>query len=171
MTSILEKVRKVPDFPKKGILFYDLTTVLQDPVTYSAIMESLAEPFERKKIEVIVSMESRGFIFGAALASDLGAGFVPVRKPGKLPWKTHREAYNLEYGNDALEIHQDAIRKGQRVLVVDDVLATGGTAVATLKLLQQLGANVVGAAFVIEIAALEARKKLNGIEVHSLMKV
>src|SRR6266850_8486809 len=112
MELVKEKIRKVPDFPKKGILFYDLTPVLQDPVTFGAVIEALAEPFERKKVEVICSMESRGFIFGSAVANDLGAGFVPVRKPGKLPFKTLREEYDLEYGKDALEIHRDAIRPG-----------------------------------------------------------
>ena len=116
-------------------------------------------------------MESRGFIFGAPLANDLGAGFVPVRKPGKLPWKTVKEEYNLEYGTDALEIHKDAIKPGQRVLIVDDVLATGGTALATIKLLRQLQADIVGAAFVIEINALEGRSKLEGTNIHSLWRV
>jgi adenine phosphoribosyltransferase len=166
-----EKVRKIPDFPKKGILFYDLCPILQDPVAFAQVIEEMAGPFERKKIEVVVSMESRGFIFGAALASDLGAGFVPVRKPGKLPAKTVREDYDLEYGKDALEIHRDAVNHGQRVLIVDDVLATGGTALATANLLRKLEADIVGASFVMEIGALGGRKKLEGIDIHSLWSV
>ncbi len=170
MELVREKIRKVPDFPKKGILFYDLTPVMRDPITFAHILESLAEPFERKKVELVCSMESRGFIFGSALASDLGAGFIPVRKPGKLPSKTIKEEYNLEYGTDALEIHHDAIKKGQRVLMIDDVLATGGTAEATLRLLRRAGADVIGAAFVLEIAALEGRKRLD-VESHVLISV
>jgi adenine phosphoribosyltransferase len=171
MHELLEKIRKVPDFPKPGILFYDVTTLLKDPVTFSTVLESLAEPFERKKIEVVCSIESRGFIFGAALASDLGAGFVPIRKPGKLPWKTARQEYSLEYGTDALEIHVDAVSPGQRVLLVDDLLATGGTAEAALKLLRKFQAEVVGSAFVIELKALKGREKLKGVDIHSLLVV
>ncbi len=168
---VLEKIRKVPDFPKPGILFYDLTTVMQDPISYGLILESLAKPYERKKVELVVSVEARGFIFGSAVANDLGAGFVPVRKPGKLPWKTVSESYDLEYGQDTLELHQDAIRAGQRVLIVDDLLATGGTAAATLKMLRGFKADIVGAAFVMELKALEGRRKLEGVEIHSLMQV
>lgn len=171
MELLREMVRKVPDFPRKGILFYDMTPVMVDPVAFGTVLEALAEPFARKKVEVVVSMESRGFIFGAALANDLGAGFVPVRKPGKLPWKTAREEYELEYGADALEIHKDAIQPGQKVLIVDDLLATGGTAKATLKLLRQFQADIVGASFVIELAELGGRKKLDGVEVRALMTV
>jgi adenine phosphoribosyltransferase len=171
MDLLKEKIRRVPDFPKKGILFYDLTPIMQDPVAFGQVLESLAEPFERKKIELVISMESRGFIFGAALANDLGAGFVPVRKPGKLPWKTARHEYNLEYGKDALEIHRDAVSPGQRVLIVDDVLATGGTAEATATLLRQMEAEIVGASFVLEIGELGGRKRLSGINVQSLWTV
>jgi adenine phosphoribosyltransferase len=171
MQELMEKIRKVPDFPKPGILFYDVTTLLQDPVTLATVLEALAEPFERKKIEVVCSIESRGFIFGAALASDLGAGFVPLRKPGKLPWKTARQEYALEYGTDAIEMHVDAITPGQRVLIVDDLLATGGTAGAALALLRKFKAEIVGAAFVIELKALKGRQKLDGIEIHSLITV
>jgi adenine phosphoribosyltransferase len=171
MDLLKEKIRKVPDFPKKGILFYDLTPIMQDPVAFGQVLESLAAPFERKKIELVISMESRGFIFGAALANDLGAGFVPVRKPGKLPWKTARHEYNLEYGKDALEIHRDAVTPGQRVLIVDDVLATGGTAEATATLLRQMEAEIVGASFVLEIGELGGRKRLSGVNVQSLWTV
>ncbi|MFH1263077.1 MAG: adenine phosphoribosyltransferase [Pseudomonadota bacterium] len=171
MNELLKKIRTVPDFPKPGILFYDVTTLLKDPVTFSEVLEAMAEPFERKKIELVCSIESRGFIFGAALASDLGAGFVPIRKPGKLPWKKAREEYSLEYGKDAIEMHVDAVGKGQRVLLVDDLLATGGTAAAAISLLRKFEADIVGAAFVIELKALAGRQKLNGIEIHSLVVV
>jgi adenine phosphoribosyltransferase len=171
MELLREKIRTVPDFPKKGILFYDITTVLKDPVTFGAVLEALAEPFERKKIEIVCSMESRGFIFGAALANDLGAGFVPVRKPGKLPSKTLRQEYALEYGTDALEIHEDAVSPGQKVLVVDDLLATGGTAFATIQLLRRMKADVVGASFVIELTKLGGRKRLEGVDVLALLSV
>ncbi len=171
MQEWMEKIRKVPDFPKKGILFYDVTPVLQDPVSFGNVLEAMAAPFERKKIQVVCSIESRGFIFGAALANDLGAGFVPVRKPGKLPWKTARQEYDLEYGKDALELHIDAVSPGQKVLIVDDLLATGGTAQAALNLLRKFNADVVGASFVIELTALGGRKRLDGIEVRTLLSV
>ncbi|HLG20344.1 MAG TPA: adenine phosphoribosyltransferase, partial [Bdellovibrionota bacterium] len=119
MKAITDRIRKVPDFPKKGILFYDVTPVLQDPVSFGAVLEALVEPFERKKVEIVCGIESRGFIFGAAVANDLGAGFVPVRKPGKLPWNKKKQEYDLEYGKDALEMHVDAIQPGQRVLIID----------------------------------------------------
>src|SRR5262249_44967932 len=137
--------------------------------TFGTVIEALAEPFERKKVEVVCSMESRGFIFGSAVANDLGAGFVPIRKPGKLPWKTQRQEYELEYGKDALEIHKDAISPGQRVLIIDDLLATGGTALAALQLVRQLRAEVVGASFVIELTSLGGRKRLEGIDVRTLL--
>lgn len=171
MELLKEKLRKIPDFPKKGILFYDVTPVLQDPVMFSSVIEALAEPFQRKRVEKIVGIESRGFIFGAALADDLGAGFVPVRKPGKLPYKTIREEYELEYGKDALEIHKDAISPGQRVLIVDDLIATGGTAQATVSLCRKLEADIVGIAFVIELIALGGRKKLEGVDIHTLISL
>lgn len=171
MNELLEKIRTVPDFPKPGILFYDITTLLKDPVTLSTVLETMAAPFERRKIEVVCAVESRGFIFGSALASDLGAGFVPIRKPGKLPWKTSREEYSLEYGTDALEMHLDAVQPGQKVLLVDDLLATGGTAAAALQLLKKAQAEIVGSAFVIELKALEGRKKLEGLDIHSLIEV
>ena len=169
MKHLLEKIRTIPDFPKKGILFYDITTLLADPVGFSQVIEELAEPFLKKKIDVVCGIESRGFIFGSALANDLGAGFVPIRKPGKLPSKTIKEEYTLEYGTDALEIHEDAIKPGQRVLLVDDLLATGGTAYASFQLLRRLKADVVGLSFVIELTALAGRKRIEGVPVHSLI--
>ncbi len=171
MDVLKEKIRTIPDFPKPGILFYDITTVLQDPVSFGAVLEALAEPFQRKKIELVASIESRGFIFGAALANDLGAGFVPVRKPGKLPYETLKQEYALEYGTDTLEVHKDAVSPGQKVLIVDDLLATGGTAFAALQLLRQMGADVVGATFVMELKALNGRKRLEGTDVKSLWTV
>ena len=171
MEVIIEKLRRVPDFPKKGILFYDLTPILQDPIMFGTLIDALVEPFKRKKVEVVCSMESRGFIFGAAVANDLGAGFVPVRKPGKLPWKTLKQEYDLEYGKDALEVHKDAVKPGQKVLVLDDVLATGGTALATVQLLRELKADIVGASFVAEIGALKGRKRLEGVDVRCLISL
>lgn len=171
MDVLKEKIRTIPDFPKPGILFYDITTVLQDPVSFGAVLEALAEPFQRKKIEAIASIESRGFIFGSAIANELGAGFIPIRKPGKLPYETLKQEYALEYGTDTLEVHKDAVSPGQKVLIVDDLLATGGTAFAALQLLRQMGAEVVGAAFVIELKALNGRKRLEGIDVSALWTV
>src|SRR5713226_595453 len=136
MDELKSKIRHVPDFPKAGILFYDITTLIGDPLGFRAAVDSLVTPFENQGIEVVVGIESRGFIFGAAVADRMGAGFSPVRKPGKLPSKTERATYQLEYGTDSLEIHDDAVRKGQRVLIVDDLLATGGTARATADLVK-----------------------------------
>lgn len=169
MNHLLKKIRTVPDFPKPGILFYDITTLLSDPVSFSELIEEMAEPFLKKKIEVVCAIESRGFIFGAALANDLGAGFVPIRKPGKLPSKTVKEEYASEYGKDSLEIHADAVKEGQKVLLVDDLLATGGTALAAIQLLRRLKADVVGATFAIELKALSGRNRLEGIDIHSLI--
>jgi adenine phosphoribosyltransferase len=164
------KIRNVPDFPKAGILFYDVTTLLQDPVGFHAAIDSLAIPFEHQGIEIIVGIESRGFIFGSAVADRIGAGFTPVRKPGKLPSRTVRASYELEYGTDALEIHDDAIRKGQRVLIVDDLLATGGTARATTELVKRLGGQVHALAFLIELVALNGRRRLDGERVHTVLR-
>src|SRR5207249_67754 len=136
MDHLKTKIRNVPDFPKAGILFYDITTLLQEPIGFRAAVDSLALPFEHQDVEIVVGIESRGFIFGAAVADRIGAGFIPVRKPGKLPSRTVRASYALEYGTDALEMHDDAIRGGQRALVVDDLLATGGTARATTELVK-----------------------------------
>jgi adenine phosphoribosyltransferase len=165
-----EKIREVPDFPKAGILFYDITTLLQDPSGFKSAIDSLALPFERQGIDIVVGIESRGFIFGAAVADRIGAGFTPVRKPGKLPSRCVRESYALEYGSDCLEIHEDAIRTGQRVLIVDDLLATGGTARATTDLVKRLGGTVHALAFLIELVALNGRSKLAGERIHAVLQ-
>src|SRR5579883_1039602 len=148
--SLKKLIRGVPDFPKKGILFYDITTLLKDKVGFAKLVDALSERFIGRQVDLVLGIEARGFIFGPALAYRLNAGFVPVRKPGKLPAATTRVEYDLEYGSNALEVHQDAIYKGQRVLIVDDLLATGGTAEATAKLATKLGAEIIGLAFVVE---------------------
>ena len=163
------RIRHVPDFPKAGILFYDITTLLQDAVGFRGAIDAMATPFDGHRIDVVVGIESRGFIFGAAVADRLRAGFAPVRKPGKLPSATLRASYDLEYGSDALEIHADAVTKGQRVLIVDDLLATGGTASATVDLVKRLGGDVQALAFLIELAALNGRDKLPGERVHAVL--
>jgi adenine phosphoribosyltransferase len=163
------KIRHVPDFPKPGILFYDITTLLRDPEGLRLSLDALAAPFVATPIDLVVGMESRGFIFGAALADRLGAGFVPVRKVGKLPAGTVKVTYDLEYGTDALEIHADAITPGQRVLIVDDLLATGGTARATIDLVAGLGAEVVACAFLVELTFLKGRAKLGNTAVHAVL--
>jgi adenine phosphoribosyltransferase len=170
MEQLKSKIRHVPDFPKAGILFYDVTTLLQDPVGYRAAIDSLAAPFVNQGIELVVGIESRGFIFGAAVADRIGAGFSPVRKPGKLPSRTMRASYDLEYGTDSLEIHDDAVRQGQRVLIVDDLLATGGTARATSDLVTRLGGEVHALAFLIELVTLKGREKLSGLTLHTVLK-
>ncbi|MBV9181534.1 MAG: adenine phosphoribosyltransferase [Acidobacteria bacterium] len=162
-------IREVPDFPKPGILFYDITTLLKDKVGFASLIDSLADHYLAKDIDLVLGMEARGFIFGPAVAYRLNAGFVPVRKPGKLPAATSKYDYTLEYGTNTLEIHQDAIGKGQRVLIVDDLLATGGTAAATAKLAESLGAQIVGLGFVVELDFLEPRKHLQNYEVFSLL--
>lgn len=169
MEQLKQKIRHIPDFPKAGILFYDITTLLQDPEGFRAAVDSLSIPFTGEGIDIVVAIESRGFIFGAAVADRLGAGFTPVRKPGKLPARTVRATYELEYGTDALEIHDDAIRQGQRVLIVDDLLATGGTAGATMELVKRLGGDVRALAFLIELVALNGRSRLEGERVHSVL--
>ena len=168
--TLKTKIRHVPDFPKAGILFYDITTLLQDPAGLRAAIDGLSLPFTDQGIDIVVGIESRGFIFGAAVADRIGAGFTPVRKPGKLPSKCVRASYDLEYGSDALEIHEDAVRKGQRVLIVDDLLATGGTASATMKLVKMLGGDVHGLTFLIELVALNGRARLTGEHVHSVLQ-
>jgi len=168
--SIADKIRDVPDFPKKGILFKDITPVLSDIDTLRASIKKMATPFVDLRIDVVVGIESRGFIFGAPIADILNCSFVPVRKPGKLPWKTESVSYELEYGTDALEIHKDAITEGQSVLIVDDLLATGGTAEATCKLVSKLGGNIKGLSVLIELEDLNGRKRLNQYNVHSLVQ-
>jgi adenine phosphoribosyltransferase len=170
MDLLKTKIRHVPDFPKVGILFYDITTLLQDPAGLRAAIDAIAAPFKNQSIDIVIGIESRGFIFGAPVADRIGAGFAPVRKPGKLPSKTVRETYALEYGSDALEIHNDAVREGQRVLIVDDLLATGGTARATADLVRRLGGQVHALAFLIELQALNGREKLANESVHSVLK-
>lgn len=170
MDTLKAMIREVPDFPKAGILFYDITTLLRDPAGLKLVIDSLAAPYEREKIDLVVGIESRGFILGGAVADRIGAGFSPVRKPGKLPSATVRESFALEYGQDALEIHQDAVSSGQRVLIVDDVLATGGTASATASLVRRLGGELVGLAFLIELLALNGRAKLPDEPVFSLLR-
>ena len=170
MDHLKSKIRHVPDFPKAGILFYDITTLLQDPVGFREAIDSMALPFVDKGIDVVVGIESRGFIFGSAVADRLGAGFSPVRKPGKLPSTTMRASYDLEYGSDALEIHDDAVKQGQRVLIVDDLLATGGTAKAASELGTRLGGDVHALAFLIELVALNGRERLAGRMLHTVLK-
>ncbi len=168
--DLKNKIRHVPDFPKAGILFYDVTTLLRDPSGFHESIDAMAEPFAKQRIDLVVGIESRGFIFGAAVADRIGAGFVPVRKLGKLPSTTVRQSYDLEYGSDALEIHDDAVQKGQRVLIVDDLLATGGTAAAAAALVKQLGGQVHALSFLIELAALNGRQRLPGENVHVVLK-
>ena len=170
MDRLKAKIRHVPDFPKAGILFYDITTLMQDPVGFHTAIDSLATPFEGKRIDLVVGIESRGFIFGAAVADRIGAGFSPVRKPGKLPSTCVRSTYDLEYGSDSLEMHDDAVASGQSVLIVDDLLATGGTAQATTDLVTRLGGNVHALAFLIELVALNGRQRLGGHTVHTVLK-
>jgi adenine phosphoribosyltransferase len=170
MDQLKKKIRHVPDFPKAGILFYDITTLLRDASGFRTSIDSLIAPFKSGGVDLVVGMESRGFIFGAVVADRLGAGFVPVRKVGKLPSKTRRATYALEYGTDSLEIHDDAVADGQRVLIVDDLLATGGTAKATLDLVKGSGGVVVGLAFLIELIGLDGRSRLAGENIHAVLK-
>jgi adenine phosphoribosyltransferase len=162
-------IREVPDFPKPGILFYDITTLLKDPGGLKAVIDRLKEHYAGAGVDVVLGIEARGFIFAPALAYALGVGFVPVRKPKKLPAATQRVEYALEYGADALEIHADAIQPGQKVLVVDDVLATGGTAAAVARLVETVGGTVAGLGFVIELDFLHGRAKLDGFDVYSML--
>ena len=168
--DLKQHIRNVPDFPKPGINFFDITTLLRDPMGYKATIDMLSLPYDGQGIDVVVGIESRGFILGAAVAQRIGAGFIPIRKPGKLPSKAIKETYDLEYGKDALEIHEDAIEKGQRVLIVDDVLATGGTAAAAAKLVKTLGGSLHGMAFLIELTFLNGKDKLPGENVFSVLK-
>jgi adenine phosphoribosyltransferase len=168
--DLASTVRSIPDFPVEGILFYDITTMLKNPLALKQCIDRLTVHYRDRNIDVVVGMESRGFIFGMPVAYQLGAGFVPIRKPGKLPAETLAESYELEYGTNILEIHVDAIEAGQKVLVVDDLLATGGTARATCNLVSRLGGQIVGLAFVIELNFLKGRDKLGDYEVFSLLK-
>src|SRR5213076_1569086 len=168
--DLKKKIRHVPDFPKAGILFYDITTLLRDAAGFRTSIDSLIAPFKNSNVDLVVGMESRGFIFGAVVADRIAAGFVPVRKMGKLPSKTRRATYALEYGTDSLEIHDDAVAEGQRVLIVDDLLATGGTAKATLDLVKGSGGTVVGLSFLIELIGLDGRSRLTGENIHAVLK-
>ena len=170
MDDIKSLIREVPDYPKPGILFYDLTTVLKDKQGFHSLVDQLCGHYDGHKIDKVAGIEARGFIFAPALAYRLGAGFVPVRKPKKLPAKTRAVSYALEYGTDSLELHEDAVQRGDRVIICDDLLATGGTAAATVKLVQQLGGIVDGAAFAVELTFLNGRKKLPGLDVFSLIQ-
>jgi adenine phosphoribosyltransferase len=170
MNVLKARIRHVPDFPKPGILFYDVTTLLREPEGFKLAIDSLSEPYGGAGISLVVGIESRGFILGAAVADRLGAGFVPVRKVGKLPHTTIRASYALEYGTDTLEMHSDAIEKGQKVLIVDDLLATGGTARATVDLVRQLGGEVHAVAFLIELVGLNGRSKLEGEDVMAVLQ-
>ena len=162
-------IRTIPDFPKPGILFYDITTLLKDPKGFAMLIDALAQYYMDKEVDLVLGIEARGFIFGPALAYRLNAGFVPVRKPRKLPGPTARVTYDLEYGSDTLEIHQDAIEPGQRVVLVDDLLATGGTMEATTRLVQQLGGTIAGLGFAIELDFLKGRDRLQDYDVFSLL--
>jgi adenine phosphoribosyltransferase len=162
-------IREVPDFPKPGILFYDITTLLKEPAAFREVIDRMAEQVQGTEIDVVVGMESRGFIFSAPIAYQLRAGFVPVRKLGKLPAETIEVEYALEYGTATLEIHRDAISEGQRVLIVDDLLATGGTVMGTIELVQRLGGQVAGLSFMVELSALRGREQLSAFSIHALL--
>ena len=168
--DLKQQIRNIPDFPKPGVLFYDITTLLCDPQGFRDTIDAMAAPYMGEDIDQVIGIESRGFILGAAVAHALGCGFVPVRKPGKLPGATHKEAYSLEYGDNALEIHQDACANQQRILIVDDVLATGGTAKATIDLARKAGGKIIGIAFLIELDFLNGRSKLAGEPVYSVLR-
>lgn len=169
--DLAQFIRDIPDWPKPGINFKDITPLLNHPSSLAMAVEQMVNPFRGKNIDIVAGAESRGFIFGTALAQALSAGFVPIRKPNKLPWKTHRLTYDLEYGSDTLEVHQDAIKPGQRVLLVDDLLATGGTMKACCQLVQQLGGDLVGITVLIELADLKGRAKLEPFgDVHTVVK-
>jgi adenine phosphoribosyltransferase len=170
MDDLKKLIREIPDYPKPGILFYDVTTLLKDKQGFHVLIDRLCGHYANHHIDLVAGIEARGFIFGPALAYRLNAGFVPVRKPKKLPAKTASVSYSLEYGTDTLEIHEDAVQKGQRVLVCDDLLATGGTASATVQLIRKLGGTVDGAAFAVELSFLNGRAKLPGLDVFSLIQ-
>jgi adenine phosphoribosyltransferase len=169
MIDLARFVRDIPDFPKKGIVFKDITPLLRDPGALAQAVDVLAAHYAGGRVDAVAAVESRGFIFGGALAMTLGAGFIPIRKPGKLPHDTLSESYSLEYGTDTVQMHSDAVRKGDRVLIVDDLLATGGTARAAVNLVARLGGEVIGAAFVIELGFLDGRTKLGDVPVFALL--
>ena len=166
---IAAAIREVPDFPKKGILFYDITTPIKDPALFREIVDIFHQQYADKKIDKVVGIEARGFLFASALAYKLGAGLIPVRKPGKLPAETVEVSYDLEYGTDSVQMHRDALEAGENVLVIDDLLATGGTAAATCKLVREMGADIVGVAFVVELDFLSGREKLEGEDIFSII--
>ena len=168
--SLRAQIREVPDFPKPGILFYDITTLIKQPKPFAEAIDLLVEPFADTKVDVVVGMESRGFIFSAPMAIRLDAGFVPVRKLGKLPAETISVEYALEYGTNTLEVHKDAIQPGQKVLIVDDLLATGGTVLGTIDLVKQLKAEIVGLSFLVELQFLKGRARLGGYDIHSVIQ-
>jgi adenine phosphoribosyltransferase len=168
--NLASYIRNIPDFPKPGILFRDITTLIQDKRAFRQAVDDLAAKFKNKKVDYVAAVEARGFIFGGALACELGAGFIPVRKKGKLPWKTKSVTYELEYGTDTLEIHEDALKAGDRVLIIDDLLATGGTVRGVADLVEAQGAQIVGIGFVIELVDLKGREKLKGYPVVSLVE-
>jgi adenine phosphoribosyltransferase len=170
MDDLKKMIREVPDFPKKGILFYDITTLLKDKVGFKKVIDVLTDQIRPLRPDSVLGIEARGFIFAPALAYNLGAGFVPVRKPKKLPAETERISYELEYGMDTLEMHKDAVKPGMRVVIADDLLATGGTALASVRLVEKLGGEVAAVSFVIELEALKGRQRLNGYRVVSLLK-
>jgi len=170
MRDFASLIRDIPDFPKKGIIFKDITTLLQDGQAFREVVDEIANHYKDTKIDVVVAIDARGFIFGGALAYKLGVSFVPVRKAGKLPYKTYEATYDLEYGTDTVAIHQDAFPPDSNVLILDDLIATGGTVAATAELVEKLGGNIVGIAFVIELAFLNGREKLEGYDVYSLIE-
>ena len=170
MNELKKMIREVPDFPKKGILFYDITTLLKDKAGFKKTIDALTEQVRPLKPDAVLGIEARGFIFAPALAYNLGAGFVPVRKPNKLPADTERISYELEYGMDTLEMHKDAVKPGMKVVIADDLLATGGTALASVRLVEKLGGKVAAVSFVIELEALKGRERLKGYDVVSLLK-
>ncbi|MFH0762963.1 MAG: adenine phosphoribosyltransferase [Candidatus Omnitrophota bacterium] len=168
--ELKDYIRDIPDFPKKGIIFKDITTLLQDNSAFSEAINELSDKFKDKKIDAVVAVDARGFIFGGAVAYKLGVGFVPVRKKGKLPYKANSVTYDLEYGTDTLEMHEDAVKPGQKVLIIDDLLATGGTVSAAAELIKKSGAEIVGIGFLIELAFLKGIEKLKSYPVYSLIK-
>jgi adenine phosphoribosyltransferase len=170
MEQLKAAIREVPDWPKKGILFYDVTTLLKNASCFQQAVNALIAPYKDKHVDIVLGIEARGFIFAPTVAYALKAGFVPVRKPGKLPAEKYRVEYELEYGTDSLEIHRDAVRSGQRVLIVDDLIATGGTAKAVASMVEKMGATVVGLAFLIELEFLRGREKISGYEVTSIIR-